>query len=121
FARSSDVHHIGLIMEQSAKAMAAEVAHHAHVLRFDISLDCVTDIPARCPGPDGGDATHHSLMRDMHKPFGPPRNLADGKHSAGIAVPAVQDERYVDIDDIAILQWFVAGNAMTHNVVERCE
>src|SRR5262245_47425331 len=100
--------------------MAAEVANHAHVLRFDISLDRVTDIPARCPGPDGGGAAHHRLMCDVDQPFGPPRNFPDGKHPAGIAMPAVQDERHVDIDDVPILQWLVAGNAMTHDVVERC-
>ena len=35
---------VGLVVEQPAEAMAAEIAHHAHVLRFDIGLDRGADI-----------------------------------------------------------------------------
>ena len=37
FAGPADMHDIRLVVEQPAEAMAAEIAHHAHVLGFDVS------------------------------------------------------------------------------------
>ena len=42
-----------------------------------------------------------------------------GIHAAPVAVPAVEDQRHVDIDDVALLQRLVAGNAVADHVVER--
>ena len=36
-----------------------------------------------------------------------------------IAVPAVKDQRHVDIDDVAILQRLVAGNSVADHMIER--
>src|SRR5262245_44466513 len=88
------------------------------MLRFDISLDCVTDVAACCSWPDRGNAAHHRLVCNVDQTLGATWNFADRKHAAGIAVPTVEDERHVNIDDISIFQWFVAGNSVTHDVIE---
>ena len=46
------------------------------------------------------------------------RGLADFEHTAGVAMPAVLDDRDIDIDDIAFLQWFVVGNSVADLVVD---
>src|SRR3954468_5003442 len=43
-ASAADMDDVGLVVEQPAKAMAAEIAHHAHVLRLDIGLDGGADV-----------------------------------------------------------------------------
>ncbi|MNN46538.1 hypothetical protein D3C81_1609220 [compost metagenome] len=45
--------------------------------------------------------------------------MADGEHLAGVAVVTVLDHRDVDIDDVAILQRFVVGDAVADDVVDR--
>ena len=40
-------------------------------------------------------------------------------HAAGIAVPAVEDQRHVDVDDVALFKRLVAGNAVADHVIER--
>jgi hypothetical protein len=47
------------------------------------------------------------------------RDVADEEHAAGVAVPAVEDRGHVDIDDVAILERLVAGNAMADDMVDR--
>src|SRR5664280_3511520 len=91
FARAPDMDDVGLVVEQAAEAVAAEVAHHAHVLGFHVALDRGADVAGGRAGMDGGDAAHHRLMRHLDQPFGAARNFADGIHAAGIAVPAVED------------------------------
>ena len=66
---------IRLVMKQPAEAVAAEVAHHAHVLGFDKALDGMADIAGRGAGLDGGDAPHHALIGDFDQPLGAARNF----------------------------------------------
>jgi len=99
--------------------MAAEIAHHAHVLGFDIGLDGVTDIARGGTRLDRGDAAHHALVGDFDQPLGTARDFPDRVHAAGIAVPVVEDEGDVDIDDVALTQRFVARNAVADHVIDR--
>ena len=109
FAGAADMHDVGLVVEQPAEAVAAEIAHHAHVLRFDEGLDRVADIAGGGARPDHGDAAHHRLIGDLDQPLGAARNLADRIHAARIAVPAVEDQRHVDVDNVALAQRLVAS------------
>ena len=45
--------------------------------------------------------------------------FAHKEHLAGIAVVAVFDDGDVDIDDIAVFEFFVAGNAVADLVIDR--
>src|SRR5690606_11733121 len=51
--------------------------------------------------------------------FGAGVDLAHRIHAAGIAVPAVDDDRVVDVDDVALFQRLVAGDAVTDHMVDR--
>ena len=75
--------------------------------------------PVVAPGLDGGDAAHQRVIGDLEQPLGGARDLADRIHAARIAMPAVDDQRHVDIEDIALFQRTRAGNAVADHVVER--
>ena len=110
---------VGLVVEDAAEAVAAEVAHHAHVLRLDEALDGVADIAGGRAGLDRRDAAHQRLIGDFDQPLGLARDRADRIHPARVAVPADDDEGDVDIDDVAFLQQAVAGHAVAAHVVDR--
>src|SRR5580658_261503 len=76
-ARPADMDDVRLVVEQPAQAVAAEIAHYAHVLGFDIGLDGMADIAGGAAGPDRGDAAHHALVGDFDQPLGAPGNFAD--------------------------------------------
>ena len=79
---AADVNDIGLVVEQLAEPMAAEIAHHAHMLGLDEGLDRLADIAGRGAGLDRGDAAHHAFISDLDQPLGAARNLADRIHAA---------------------------------------
>ena len=118
-AGAADVDDVRLVMEQAAEAVAAEIAHHAHVLGLDEGLDGVTDVAGGGARLDNGNAAHHRLVRHLDQPLGPPGDLADRVHAARIAVPAVEDQRDIDVDDVAFLHRLVVGDAVADDVVER--
>ncbi len=113
------MHDIRLVVEQPAKAVPAEIAHHAHVLGFDIRLDGGADIAGGLARGDGGNAAHHRLVGDFDQALGAARDFAHRIHAARIAVPAIEDQRDVDIDDVAFLQRLLAGNAVADDMVDR--
>jgi hypothetical protein len=65
------------------------------------------------------DAAAHGLVGHLADAPAADGRLAHVEHAAGVAVPAVLDDRDVDIDDIALLQPALAGNAVADDVVDR--
>src|SRR6202012_338927 len=103
FAGPPDVNDVRLVVEHAAEAVAAEIAHHAHALRLDETLNGMADIAGGGAGLDRGDAAHHRLIGHLDQPLGLAGNRTHRIHPAGIAVPAVDNEGHVDIDDVAVL------------------
>src|SRR5204863_787972 len=101
FAGPADMDDVGLVVEQPAEAVAAEVAHHAHALRLDKALDGVADVAGGGAGLHRGNAAQHRFIRHLDQPLGLPGDRLDHIHAAGIAIPAIDDEGDVDIDDVA--------------------
>ena len=99
--------------------VAAEIAHHAHVLGFDESLDRGANVAGGGARLDHRDAAHHRLVSHLDQPLGAARNFADRVHAAGIAVPAVEDQRHVDIDNVALAQRLLHRDAVTNHVIDR--
>jgi hypothetical protein len=50
--------------------------------------------------------------------FGLHADIADEEHAAGVAVPAVDDDGHVDIDDVAVLQALGTGNAVADDMID---
>src|SRR5262249_62349306 len=118
-ARPPDVHDVGLVVEQAADAVAAEVAYHAHVLGLDVALDGGADVASGRAWPDHRNAAHHRLVGDLDQAFGAAWDRAHGVHPTGIAVPPVEDEGDVDVDDVALLERLLARNAWADHVIAR--
>src|SRR5258708_26260003 len=110
---------VRLVVEHAAETMAAEIAYHAHALRLDKTLDGMPDVAGGGAGFYGGDAAHHGFIGDFDQPLGFAGDRAHRIHPAGIAVPALDNEGDVDVDDIAFLQRAVARHAVADHVVDR--
>jgi hypothetical protein len=61
---------------------------------------------------------HQRLVGDLDQPLGAARDVAHGVHAAGVAVPTVDDERHVDVDDIAFFEGLGVGNAVADHMVD---
>ena len=70
-------------------------------------LDGGADVAEMRAGAHLADADPHRLVRDVDQALRGGRDLADGVHAAGVAVPAVLDDGDVDVDDVALLQALV--------------
>src|ERR1700692_3165119 len=58
-AGPADMNDVGLVVEHPSQTMAAEIAHHAHALRLDETLDRMADVASGGAGLHRGDAAHH--------------------------------------------------------------
>ena len=108
-----------MVVEQAAEAVAAEIAHHRAALGFGKAWMACADVADGAAGPDRGDAAHQAFVGDLDQAFGVAGNLADAVHAARIAMPAVDDQGDVDIDDVAVAQRLVVGDAVADDMVDR--
>ncbi len=106
-------------MENEADAVATVLAHDGVVAGFGIALHGVADIAQACAGANLSYAFAHGLVRDPDQALRLHRNLAHGKHAAGVSVIAVPDYGDIDIDAIAVFQAFVPGDAVANHVIYR--
>src|SRR5680860_1355776 len=98
--------------------MAAEIAHHAAAFAFGIGLDGRADVAGRGAGAHRGYPAHQRVMGHLEQALRRTRDPAHRVHAARIAVPAVDDERDVDIEDVALSQRAGPGDAVAHHVVQ---
>ena len=79
----------------------------------------MADVAGGVTGLDRRNTADERLVRDLDQPFGPRLDRTDCVHAAGITVPAIDDQRDVDVDDVAIAQRLRPGNAMANDVIDR--
>src|SRR5439155_6984407 len=110
----------GRIVKDPPDAVPAKITYYRVTMALGITLDRVADRTNANAGLHDGDAAHHRFVSYVDQP---PRlnrdTLADKKHAARIAVPAVEDHRYVDIEDVALHQPPLARDAVADDVVDR--
>ena len=114
------VQHLGLLVEVAPYAVTAVFAHHRVAVLLGVTLNCVTDISEMDSWTHHLYANPHRLARDTAQAAGGDGGFSDEKHAAGITVISVLDDGDVHIDDIAVLQAFLAGDAVTDLMVHRC-
>lgn len=83
-------------------------------------LDHVADGRERTPGPTGGDGGIETSLGGAAQLLGRVVDPAHGHRGRRVAVEAVDVHRDVEVDDVALEQHAVAGNAVAHAVVHRC-
>jgi hypothetical protein len=111
--------HLGFFVKPGADAMAAELADHRIAGLLGILLNRVTDVTEVRAGPDLHNAEPEALESDLAQPSCLHGGLADLKHAAAVAMVAVADHRHIDVDDVAVLQLPITGDAMADLVVDR--
>ena len=75
--------------------------------------------PVVWPGLTASNAEHQRFVRHVDQPFGLAVDFAHRIHAARVAVPAIDDQRDVDVDDVAFTQRFRAGNAVTDDMIDQ--
>ena len=106
-------------MEDLADTVAAVFAHHGVVVLLGVLLDDAADIP-RGAGPDDLQGRYRHSWVTWIRPLGVRCHLAHLDHDAGVAVELVLDDRYVDVDDIAVFELArCLRNAVADHVVDR--
>src|SRR5258708_39053281 len=92
---------VRLVVEHAAETMPAEIAHHAHALRLDKTLDGMPDVAGGGAGFYGGEAAQHGFLGD----FTPSPDLAGARgppiNPAGTAVPGPGHVGAAPFDEIA--------------------
>ncbi len=109
--------HLGRVVEQAADAMAAEIAHHAVAELLGMALDRMADIAQAVAGFRGLDAEHHALIGHFDQLLRLQGDIAGQIGPVRIAVPAVEQGRHVDIDDIAVADRLGPRNAVADDMV----
>ncbi len=81
-------------------------------------LDGMADIAERCAGARRLDAEHQAFIGDLDELLRLQRHIANKEHAAGIAMPAIDNHRHIDVDDIAVLQLSRRRNAVADDVID---
>ena len=108
------------VVKDAAQAMAAKVADHAIAVLFGMALDHRADVTQMIAGLGLFDAQHQAFIGYLDQAARLDRRFARDEHAAGVAMPAIDQRGDVDIDDVAILEPIVAGDAMADDIVDRC-
>jgi hypothetical protein len=74
-----------------------------------MGLDRRADIAQPRAGAGLLDADHQALIGHVDQAARLERHVTHQIHAAGIAVPAIEQRRHVDIDDVAVLERLVRG------------
>mmetsp|Transcript_20980 Transcript_20980/g.80928 ORF Transcript_20980/g.80928 Transcript_20980/m.80928 type:complete len:420 (+) Transcript_20980:106-1365(+) len=119
-AGAAVVQHLGLLVEDAADAVAAELAHDREAGVLSKRLYGMADIAQPRAGANLGNALPHGLVSEGAEPLGGNGPLSDDEHAAGVTVPAVLDDGDVDVDDVAVLQRLVVRDAVADLLVDRC-
>ncbi len=113
------VQNLGVVVVNTADAVAAVFAHHRVAAAFGQRLDGMTDIAKMGAGAHLFNAGLQAVVGGLDQTPGLDRGLTHEVHAAGIAMEVVFDEGDVDVDDIAVGEPFVAGDAMAHHLIDR--
>ena len=106
-------------MEFPADAVPAILAHDRTAPALGQRLDAMPDRAEAHPGPHHGNGLFQALVSELDQAPRAHGRRPHQKHLAGVAVVAVLLHGHVDIDDVAVLQSFGAGDAVTDHMIDR--
>src|SRR4051794_29539049 len=118
-AGTAGVDDLGAVVKDAADAVAAEIADDAIALAFGMALDRIGDVAEMVAGPGLFEAEHQAFVGHVDQLASFQGYVPDEVHAAGIAVPAVENRRDVDVDDVAVLENLVARDAVADDMVDR--
>ena len=86
-----------IFVETDSDPVTAEFTNDAAALRFDKMLNCIADISEMGAGTHDFNAFPHGVESDINEVFSSNGNMADGIHTAGVAVITVFNDGHVNI------------------------
>src|SRR5437773_8249749 len=105
-------------MKVAADAVANIFLDDAETVLTRMANDRIADVRDAAVGLEVVDGEPEALERTLHHAAGQVRWHADDERLARIAVPAVNDAREIDVDDVALFEDVVARNAMANDIVD---
>ena len=106
-------------VELLADPVTDEVPHNAEPVRLGMGLDRPADLVERPARLCRFDAPLQALPGDVDKPPGQLVDLADEEGGVGVAVDTLLEKGDVEIDDVAVCQGPIVGNAVADHFVYR--
>jgi len=118
-ARVEVVLHLEPTVELGADSVADELPDDTEAVSLGVALDGVADGVERLGRPNGVDAQVHGDSGLGDEAPGVVVDVADQDGHRGIAVDPVEEDRDVDVDDVAVGQWSAVGDAVADDLVDR--
>ena len=112
------VQNLRVFVKTQANTVTAVLLDHRIMIGVSVFGDNganITQAGARFDQPDG---LIEAFLRDATQALGVFRHLANVKHAVSVPMPAIFDDRDVNIQNIAIFQGFVAGDAVADHLVD---
>ena len=106
-------------MERAADPVAGVVAHHAVAEPLRVRLDRAADDVHLPAGGDGADAAGERLAGALDEQRGLLARVADEEGVVEVAVVPVEVGGDVDVDEVAVLEHRVVGDAVADHLVDR--
>src|SRR5579864_2955390 len=118
-AGTSSMHHLGAVVEQASDAVTAKVTNDTVPVRLGMALNRVCDIAQMIAGLRLLDAECQTFIGDVDKLARFQTHIANQVHPARVSVPAIEDRSDVDVDDVALLEWAIAGDSVADDMIDR--
>ena len=105
-------------MKRGADTVAAEFAHDGKAVLLGVLLNDMADIAEAGARSHLRNTQPHAFKGNVAQPPCLDRRFADDEHAAGVAVITVLDGGDVDVEDVAVLERLVAGNAVADLMID---
>ena len=106
-------------MKEFSEPVTTKILNNRTPLVFGKFLNSVPDIPCCISRFDGIKSEHKAVIGDSDETLCAAIDLAHRVHARCVSMPAVNNDRHIDIDDVAIFHWLIIGNTVTDNVIDR--
>ena len=107
-----------LLVEIAADSVALELTHNLVALISGKKIDGSSDVDDSTEGLDGVDADPHGIERGLDEALGIWCDSADQKSFGRVTVPAINNGREIDVDDVSITQQVIVRDAVANYLVD---
>ena len=107
-------------MEAPSYAVPAVFSNNRKIIFFSMALNGVSDIAKASAGFYLSNTSDHGIIRAGDKTVCADSRLPNEKHSTGVAMKPVFNDGNIDVNDVAIFQFFSGRDAMADHVIYRC-
>ncbi len=79
----------------------------------------MADIAEGIARPHGLDSQHQRVIGDLDQPLGFARQIARHEHARCVAIPAIDNHRDINVENVAGLEQLVTRNTMADHMIDR--